>query len=197
MLTRSSERELLHKYWIRANEKLCLKKMNGGCDLLGQDPNKYPDSMKVVAVYELLYPLIVLALWTFYAAEFTFSVLVTVFSGIFIPALPLVVGFHIIAFSIVVCVGIAIEIGYLYYLFKRIGVYASIPAIAFLFQMLLSLIPFAGSLISVLIGLLPWGMLALGAHYIHYQVGIGIVFNADDSCYIYHTKKEKVFSLDW
>lgn len=195
MFTRSSDRKLTHKYWIKANENMCLKGMGGGCDKLGQDPTNYTGAMKVISVYEFLYPVIVMLLWSVYIAQLLFSTIVIVFSVVFIPLYPLVLGMGAIAFIVTLVIGIVVDILFLYYLFKQVGVYAIIPVLAFIAQLLLGLIPVVGGLLSLFVGVIPWGLMAVGAHYIHYQVGIGIVFNADDACYIKNT--DKGLNLDW
>ena len=50
MLSKSSDRELIHKYWIRANEKICLKNLRGWCDKLGQEPEEYPKTMRAIII---------------------------------------------------------------------------------------------------------------------------------------------------
>ena len=70
-----------------------------------------------------------------------------------------------------------------------------IPLFAFGFQLLFSLMPFVGFTYASMIGLIPWSLIALGVHYIHYQFGIGVVFNADESCYM--NKKVVIADTDF
>lgn len=191
-----TEKPLVNGYLIKLNEKICLKGKKRRCDHLGQYPQDYPNAVKIVAFYEFLYPFIVFFIWMLFFAQLTFSILIAVFSLVLLPTLPLILLTNGVVFLTLLGIGILIEIFFLIYLFRQIGVYAGIPVVAFLFSIFLQFIPFFGNMLASLIGLIPWGFIALGVHYIHYQVGIAIVFNAEDVCYT-HEKSEGSFGLEW
>lgn len=196
MLSKDRDRTLLHRYWIKSNEALCVKGLNGLCDQVGQDPDRYGNTMKVVSLYEFLYPFITYLAWIFFASEFAFSLLVSIMGAIFLPILPvLTAGTNILLFIIIVLAMIIIDIAYYLYLFRQIGIYTTIPLFAFVCSLVVMLVPQMGLGLSTAIGLIPWSLIALGVHYIHYQVGIGVIFNMDDHCYV--RKERDDFYLEW
>lgn len=196
MLSKDRDRTLLHRYWIKSNEVLCVRGLNGLCDQVGQNPDRYGNTMKVVSLYEFLYPFLTFLVWILFGFGFMFSVLVSIVGMIFLPIFPLlVVVSNFVLFLIIILVAIIIEIAYYLYLFRQIGIYTVIPLFAFVCSLVVMLIPQIGSGLSTAIGLIPWSLIALGVHYIHYQIGVGIVFNVDDHCYV--RKEKEDFYLDW
>jgi hypothetical protein len=90
---------------------------------------------------------------------------------------------------------LALDLLYLLYLGREIGIYALIPVFAFAAQILLSTVPLIGDVLSKIVGVLPWGFFAVGVHFIHYQVGKKVVFNCEEASY--ETVESGSWGLSW
>jgi len=196
MLYDHPNKDLVHKYWIKGNQKICLNKLDGKCDKLGQKFESYSETIKWATIYEFLYPFVIFVFWIVLTRQVAFSMLFYIFSAIFFPILPIFSILNLYVLIIFLIIGIIIELLYIGYLFRQIGIYTFIPVGAFLFQLVLLSVPYIGSVFGSFFGLIPWSVLAIGTHYIHYEVGMGIVFNAEEKCYIELKKKGEYF-LKW
>jgi len=177
------------------NRAICVDALGGICDEVGRDASRYGLAVGVAAVYDFLYPAASMIAWALLTAQFTLLGALAIWSVVLLPLLPALLGLSGAVFFLLLGLGVVIEAAFLLFLAREVGIYALLPIFASVAQVVFSVVPFVGSALARATGLLPWGILAVAVHFVHYRVGTKIFFNAAEMCYTREVPKE--MEMEW
>ena len=74
-IAKEEENPLSNKFWIKTNEKHCLKQKKK-CDELGKKPENYPTAIKVAIVHDVVYPVVLLVLWALFSGFSLYTIFI-------------------------------------------------------------------------------------------------------------------------
>ena len=151
----------------KVNDVICDRFFGGRCNLLLKNPKNYLATVVASLVFNYLIPLILIINITVFTGNIYFSeTYIVLFSPVFPGIASFYLGHATMGLVVIGVVMIVVDIFYLKYMIEQLGAYVIVPIIFEVLKWTIVLFFQKFIIIAILLSLVPFMTLAVGAHFI-------------------------------
>lgn len=158
------------------NDIVCKNAMKGWCDDLGRNPKNYLFAFILSIFMNYGFPLLLAGVVTVFFGNVYFAGTYLDMLSPVIPGISLIyTGYSTVGLIVLGCISIAIGACYIIYMIRLLGIFALIPVILEIVK-ILTVVFFTDTwLIGIILSVMPWMTIAVGSHFISYNIGKGLM----------------------